>query len=351
MRRLRPVSTLPGPHSISCRRAPQQRPHGLRSSAPGWRAGAPASRGCPAGSACSSGIDGADIAVARRPNLDLRQPLLELLRGRAHQARMCRHAHRQQHARACAPRCLASSMRTLHRGSVAGDHHLAGRVEIDRLDHLALRSLARTPPRPRSSSRPSIAAIAPAPSGTACCMIWPRKCTSCTAASNGSASRAHQRGELTEAVAGDHRSVARRPARARSRQVATPATSIAGCVIFGGVEPLGRTLGHQLPQIEAERAARPARSTARTERVARGQRRQHADRLRALAWKYQLRSTFVGDGPSSTAEAKSGADYSGFAAARGSTARRAGHRARRTDAHRAPAADRCTNRLAPLCCS
>ena len=71
--------------------------------------------------------------------------------------------------------------------------------------------------------------MAPAPSGTAACMIWPRKRTRRTAASNGSAS-AHTSAVNSPRLWPATAAGAAPPCSRQTRQVATPAASIAGCV-------------------------------------------------------------------------------------------------------------------------
>ena len=229
MRRLSPVSILPGPHSSSgadacrgqcvhrvqpadraCELAHQERahlsrgPHGL-------------------------GIDGADVWHRGRSYLDARESLAETLTRTAHQAAVGGHADGQRD-RALGAQRLRQLDGALHRGALTRDDHLARRVEIDGFDDssgrglpaglLHLRVLETENGRHGAAARPAPPA----------CMTWPRKRTRSRVGSKSRAPRAHERGELAEAVAGDHRGGPAPPRSRHRRQVATPAASMAGCV-------------------------------------------------------------------------------------------------------------------------
>src|SRR5574340_347749 len=64
----------------------------------------------------------------------------QLFRRALEQLAVRRHAHRQ-HDRALRTLGLGQLHAALHGGAVPGDHHLAGRIEIHRFQHLALRAL------------------------------------------------------------------------------------------------------------------------------------------------------------------------------------------------------------------
>ena len=228
MRRLSAVSTLPGPHSTSSV-APRarQRQHGCR---PAHRA-----RQLPLEYRANAlrramfrGIDGAEPAQRRRADRGRRQPLAELRRGAPQQRGMRRHAHRQQQ-RALGAARLGRGHRPLDGARVTGDDDLPGRVVVHGLDHLALRGLRAgglgsrvfepEDRRHRALARGhrrlhGAAAFAHQRDGAA----------------KFQRAGADQRGKFTEAVPGHQfAATAHRPA-CQARQVATPATSIAGCV-------------------------------------------------------------------------------------------------------------------------
>ena len=205
MRLTMPASTLPGPHSTDVRQAARaHRLHHLDPAHRRRRPGGTAHRGCASGrsrTATSTLLTTADRAASRTA----RRPAARAARSAAGfiRLRMERRRHRQRAARAWRP----------------GLEHLAGLstpallpaitvcfgiVEVGGLDDLAagrghLRRSRRAPP---AASSPRMAAIAPAPTGTASCIACARKRTS------GSASAKRQR-------AGGHQRACTRPASGR----------------------------------------------------------------------------------------------------------------------------------------
>ena len=138
MRLVSPASTLPGPAFDDVRDAPRgHRAASSRPSAPGSPPAARAPSRIASGARCSATstlwMHGNRRRRERRPARGARASRSaagfssELWNG----AR-----HRQQHAALRAAAALASADRALDRLAVAGDHDLARRVEVHRLDHL-----------------------------------------------------------------------------------------------------------------------------------------------------------------------------------------------------------------------
>ena len=86
---------------------------------------------------------------------------------------MERRGHGQQH-RALGALGLGDLDRALDRRLVAGHDDLPGAIVIGGLADFALRGFAAPPLEACAKSRPSSAAIAPVPTGTAFCIAWPR---------------------------------------------------------------------------------------------------------------------------------------------------------------------------------
>ena len=155
MRLLRPASTLPGPHSTTCvtpcaaialdrlgpahraRRLPRQR-------------GADRVRRRDVRRRRRCGCTG--IAGARER--DLREPCGEPLGRGLQQRAVERRATPAAARRAWRPAPSRAPIARSTASLVAGDHDLARRVEVHRLDDLALRGFARTPRRRRRRRRP-----------------------------------------------------------------------------------------------------------------------------------------------------------------------------------------------------
>ena len=80
------------------------------------------------------------------------------------------------------------------------------------------------------------------------------------------------------------------PCRSQARHVATPAASIAGCVLLGAAELGLRALLAQRPQVVAQHGGRLGESLLH-DRLGGRKRREHADRLRALARETRMPAT------------------------------------------------------------
>ena len=132
-----PASTLPGPHSTMCvTPASTILPDGLD---PAHRRGRLAHQRL---LDALGGVFDRDIDVVHHRDLRARAACIfaryvaSFVSRGLHQRRMERRAHRQQH-RALRALRLARLHRALDRRLLAGDHHLAGRVEVHRLHRAA----------------------------------------------------------------------------------------------------------------------------------------------------------------------------------------------------------------------
>ena len=144
------------------------------------------------------------------------------------------------------------------------------------------RAACAQPSTTAAASRPRIAAIAPAPTGTASCIAWARKRTSGNASAKLQRAGGDQRGVLAERVAGDE--VGRGPSRrARRDSRRLPAVSITGWVLVVrsswsfGPSRISRA------DVDAERGRGLVERLAHRGMIAPGV--EHADGLRALAGK------------------------------------------------------------------
>ena len=201
-------------------------------------------------------IDGAQVANARARGFGRRRAVSpSRCARRFHEAAVRRHAHRQ-FERALGAARLRRFDGAQHRGLFAGDDHLPRRIEIHGFDD-------RRPARPRAqaastsaSSRPNKAAIAPVPAGTASCIDLAAKAHEVDAGREVDGAGGDERGEFTQAVAGDdgglrrHRAPAT-AARWRCRRRAWPAA----CVRSALSSSSGPSL-HKLPQVVAQHGRR-----------------------------------------------------------------------------------------------
>ena len=150
MRRTRPASTLPGPHSTMCVDALRARTRGsCRPSAPGGRLPRSAAR-------IASGVGcGATSTLCMHRNRGRARPAPARAARRSRSAagfssEQWNGADTGSSSPRLAPRALRGRDRALDRGLVAGDHDLPRRVEVGRLDDLALRAPRAHASRDRS---------------------------------------------------------------------------------------------------------------------------------------------------------------------------------------------------------
>ena len=200
----RPVSTLPAPISTNARRRRSPPSHAIDSrqrtvpvtcSTSRWRI----SVGSESGARQHIG----DERHRRRMDLRRRRARSPSLPPRAASARNGRARRRRAAWRAARP-ALGDLDRALDRRLVPGDHDLARRIVVgDLADLVGGRRFRARPPRAASRSRPSSAAIAPTPSGTAFCMASPRMRSSRAASPMREAPGGGERRILAERMAGD----------------------------------------------------------------------------------------------------------------------------------------------------
>ena len=134
-----------------------------------------------------------------------------------------------------------------------------------------------------------MAAIAPSPTGTAFCIAWPRMRSSRAASSIVKRARGAERGIFAERVAGDERRVAGdvEPGHAFERAQRRQARRHQRRLGVGGQRQLRlRAFEDQAAELLAERRVDALEHFARSGKGF-GERLAHADRLRALAGKYQ----------------------------------------------------------------
>ena len=121
-------------------------------------------------------------------------------------------ADRQQDA-ALGARSPAIADRALDRCLGAADHHLPGRIVVGAGGRLApVPSLQpRRSPRPPRDRAPSSAAMAPSPTGTACCMARPRRFSSRAVSAERQRAGRGQRRIFAERMPGDERDPVGKP--------------------------------------------------------------------------------------------------------------------------------------------
>jgi hypothetical protein len=183
MRLLRPASTLPGPHSATnwipwsakARTVSTQRTglYNCRARASRMASGA---TWLETSALCRQGFAG---------DRDFRQRSAQPIGGRFHQGAMRRHRHRQRQ-RPLGAAFLGENTAARHRRLVAGNHHLPGRIEIDRFQHFTLRRIG-THRAHRVIVQSQHRRHRAAPSGTAVCIASARKRTSRMASPKSSA--------------------------------------------------------------------------------------------------------------------------------------------------------------------
>ena len=167
------------------------------------------------------------------------------LGGRRHQPAMERRADRQHHAARRRPCALASSTARSTARACAADHDLAGRVVVGDVADAGLAPPRRRSPRPSARSRPSSAAMAPSPTGTAACIAWPRSLQQARGVADREAAGRGQRRVLAERMAGDEpqssasRAAAARLERAQRRERGRHQRRLG---VLGQAQPLVRAL-------------------------------------------------------------------------------------------------------------
>ena len=123
----------------------------------------------------------------------------------------------------------------------------------------------------------------PCPTGTASCMKRPRSTTSLTASPNASAS-AHTSAVYSPRLWPASIEGIAPPCACHTRQTATPAASIAGCVIWVWLSFSSGPCSMTVPQVVTECLRGFGKGCLHLRELAR-ERVQHADRLRTLTWK------------------------------------------------------------------